>query len=226
MRHVVILLLVSIGFESLFLHHGINPMDEGWPLHAAMELHGGRILYEEIFWVFQPGHLLPAWIAYALDPPGIVLARIFYAAFSVALCIGIYFVSRKLMAARYALLAGLLVAVAAPTSHLGQLLFGYRYLIFSVIALLFFHRRLTSDDSRWMALAGLFAGIALYFRLTPAAAVSVGIGIASISASRDWRRWFEDGFWYVAGLAVVLVPMLLYFNHSIGLERFWIEWLK
>lgn len=37
---LVVVSLVSVGFESLFIRQGINLMDEGWPLHAAMELHG------------------------------------------------------------------------------------------------------------------------------------------------------------------------------------------
>ena len=39
--HVIIVLFVSIGFESLFIHHGLSAMDEGWPLHAAMEMLDG-----------------------------------------------------------------------------------------------------------------------------------------------------------------------------------------
>ena len=85
--HVALVALVSICFELLFVHHSINLMDEGWPLYAAMGLHEGGSLYREVFWVFPPGHLLPAWIAFNLDPPGIVLARTLYASFSVAACL-------------------------------------------------------------------------------------------------------------------------------------------
>ena len=38
----------------------------------------------------------------------------------------------------FALLGALLLAVAAPSSHQGHLLFGYRYLVFSALALLAF----------------------------------------------------------------------------------------
>ena len=36
-----------------------------------MRLHDGGTLYDDVFFVFPPGHLLSAWIAYALDPPGV-----------------------------------------------------------------------------------------------------------------------------------------------------------
>ena len=87
---IPLLLVVSMGYESLFICYGLNPIDEGWPLYAAMRLHEGGVLYDDVFFVFPPGHLLAAWIAYGLDPPGVVPARVIYAAFSVALSLGIY----------------------------------------------------------------------------------------------------------------------------------------
>jgi hypothetical protein len=224
--HVAILLVVSIGFESLFVHHGLSAMDEGWPLHAAMELHDDdaeKRLYDEVFWVFPPGHLVPAWIAYALNPPGIVLTRIFYAMFTLAACLALLFVARRLMPADFALLGALMIAVAAPRSHFEQLLFGYRYLVWAALVLLFFHMRLARDDSRWLFPAGFFAGIALFFRLTPAFAVSVGVAIGILAASRSWRSWLRDGLWYSAGLILVWIPVLLWFQGSVGLETFWSE---
>ena len=71
-----LVLAVSIGYESLFPYYGLNVIDETWPLYTAMRLEAGGVLYDDAFWVFPPGHLLSAWIAYVLDPPGIVLARI------------------------------------------------------------------------------------------------------------------------------------------------------
>ena len=53
------------------------------------------------------------------------------------------------------MLAALLVAIAAPYSHVMHVIFGYRYIVFSVFALLLFDRRLRSGDSRWMLGAGM-----------------------------------------------------------------------
>ena len=94
--HLLVLVAVSVAYESLFIHHGIAWLfDEGWPLYAAMRLHAGGVLYADVFFPFPPGHLLPAWLAYALDPPGIILARIFYAGFNVVLCVAMYFLGRR-----------------------------------------------------------------------------------------------------------------------------------
>jgi hypothetical protein len=127
------------------------------------------------------------------------------------------------MPADFALLAALIVAVAAPRSHFEHLLFGYRYLVWSFVVLLFFQLRLTRDESRWLFLAGFFAGIALFFRLTPAFAVSAAVGVGILAASRSWQRWLRDGLWYSAGLVLVWLPILLWMQGTVGLEKFWIE---
>lgn len=217
--HLALIVGVSCAFESLFIHHGIGWLfDEGWPLYAAMQLHRGGTLYGDIFFLFPPGHVLPAWVAYALDPPGVVLARIFYAGFNVALCVSIYLLSRNLMKPLFALLAALLLAVAAPRSHLVHVLFGYRYLVFSVLSLMAFSRRLRTGDQRWMGVAGLCTGVALYFRLTPAFAVSCGIAVAVLCAGRDWRGWLRDYSLYAGGILLIALPVLIWFASGVGLD--------
>ena len=221
--HLPLVLAVSALYESRFIHHWLNVVDEGWPLYAAMQMHHGRVLYQDAFFVFPPGHVLLAWIGYGLDPPGVILARIGYASANVALCGAIYVLGRRVMPARYALLGALLLAVAAPLSHRAQLHFGYRYLVFSVLALLAFSRRLATGDGRWMFAAGCCAGVALCFRLTPAFAVSVGIGVGVLAAGGDWRRWLRDGAWYAGGAALVVLPVLAWFAASVGLPTLWRE---
>jgi len=151
--HLAILLAVSVGFESLFLHFNLNGMDEGWPLHAAMELHKGKVLYDEVFWVFPPGHVIPAWIGYGLVPPGVIATRLIYSSFTIASSLGFYLVARRLMPSDLALLAGLLIAVAAPRSHWEHLLFGYRYLAWCAVVLLLFRAAGADKHHRVMASA-------------------------------------------------------------------------
>jgi len=221
--HVCALMLLSVGFESLFVRHGLNVLDEGWPLYAAAQLHAGGTLYDDVFFVFPPGHLLSAWLGYALDPPGVVLARCFYAAFNVALCLALYFLGRRLMPPACALLGAAFVAVAAPDSHNVHYLFGYRYLVFSVLALLCLAERLRTGERRWMIAAGSLAGVALLFRLTPAMTVTAGIGVGVVLAERSWRSWWEDGSRFALGFAVVLGPALAWFAWTVGLETLWQE---
>ena len=220
---IPLLVVVSVAYESLFVRAGINAIDESWPLYAAMRMHDGGVLYDDVLWVFPPAHVLPGWIAYALDPPGFVLSRWIYAGFDVALAVGMLFLGRCIMPSSFAFLGALLVALAAPRSHIFQLLFGYRYLIFSVLALLAFSRRLRTGEVRWMFAAGVAAGVALAFRLTPAFAVSCGVGIGVVAAVRDWRRWLRDWLGYAAGLLLVAAPILAWFAGTVGLPKLWHE---
>ena len=221
--HLLLLFVISAGWEWLFLHAGVNRLDEGWPLYAAKRLHEGATLYRDVLFVFPPGHLLPAWIAYALDPPGVVAARLIYAAFNVSACLGIYLLGRRVMPASFALFGALLLAVAAPRSHLFHLLFGYRYVVFSILALLAFSRRLDGCGLRWMFVAGLWAGVGVVFRLTPAAAVSGAIGVALLLASPAPRTWLRDGTLYAAGLLAVVLPATVWLAQHAGLETLWRE---
>ncbi len=217
------LLAVSIPYEAHFLQRGLNMLDEGWPLYAAMRLHAGGSLYQDVLWAFPPGHVLPAWIGFWLDPPGVEITRAIYGAFDTVLCILLYLLGRRLMPARFAFLGALLMAVAAPRSHLIQTVFGHRYLALTALSLLAFSRRLRTGDPRWMFAAGLCAGVALFFRLTPAFAVSCGVAAGSVVANRAWRSWLTDWSWYAAGLLLVIAPVLAWFAHSVGVETLWRE---
>lgn len=221
--HLLVVLAVSVAYESLFLHHGLNVVDEGWPLYAAMQLHAGGTLYQDVFFVFPPGHLLTAWVAYALDPPGVVLARALYSSFTVALNVCLYLVGRKIMPPGYALFGTLLLAVGATSSHMQQLLFGYRYLVISALAVLAFARWLDDRRPRWLLVAGALTGLALVFRLTPAFAVGCAIGVAVIAAGGSWRDWLRSWSWYGAGIVLVAGPVVGWFLASVGPEKLWLE---
>ena len=220
---LLVVLGVSLSYETRFIHHWLNVIDEGWPLYAAMQLHHGGVLYRDILFVFPPGHLLAAWIGYGWDPPGVVSARVLYAGFNIALCLCMYVLGRRVMPARWALLGALILALAAPLSHRAQLLFGYRYLVFSVLALLAFSQRLRSGDTRWMFVSGCLVGVAVCFRLTPAFAASVGIGIGVLAAASDWRRWLRDLTWFGCGGLLIALPVIAWFASDVGLATLWRE---
>ena len=156
--HVLLLVALGLAFHASYTQTGLNLMDEGWTLYAGRALHLGWTMYDQLFWVFPPGHALAAWIGWAIDPPGFMVARWIYAGFDIGLAVGLYFLARKLMPAHFALLAGLLLVVAAPDSHRAQGLFAYRYLIWTTLALLCFWYRLESGRRVWLLWAGILVG--------------------------------------------------------------------
>ncbi len=221
--HLLVLLVLSVGFESLFVRHGVALLDEGWVLRGAQRLHEGGLLYRDVFFPFPPGHLLPAWIGYALDPPGVIVARIIDAGFNVSLCLSLYLLGRRIMPASFALLGAAMLAVAAPSSHVSHYLFGYRYLVFSTLALVAFSKRIDTGAHHWLLVSGVLTGVALCFRLTPAAAVGCGVGLAIFAVSKDWRDWLRDGAQFAAGIALVVAPVLAWFAYRVGLDVIWQE---
>jgi len=217
------IVFLSVNYESLFLFRGINRLDESWQLYAAMRMHDGGTLYRDVLWVFPPGHVWAAWFAWWLDPPGLVFARVVYAAFDVALAAASYFLARRLMPEPFAFLAALLVTFAAPRGHLYQLLFGFRYLVIPFLALIAFDRRLRGGDARWIWLAGACMGLALTFRLTPAFSASCGVAVALLACHRRWQDWLAEGLRFSGGLLLAVAPTLVWFQLSVGLDRVWYE---
>ncbi len=220
---IALILSVSAAFNSAFIYHGLNRIDEAWQLYAAMRLHAGGTLYDDVLWVFPPAHVWSAWLAWWIEPPGLVQARLIYAAFDLALCTSVYLVARRIMEQPFALLAGLLVAIAAPLGHAYQSMFGFRYLVFSMLALLAFEWRLRGHRPYWMVISGALVGVAVVFRLTPAFSVSCGIAVALVAAYRTPRLWIAEGLRFALGLLLVLTPVLLWFSHTVGLQQFFHE---
>lgn len=221
--HLALLTAISVVYESQFIRRGLNVRDEGWPLYAAMQLHAGGTLYDDVLWVFPPGHVLPAWLGAWWDPPGIELTRVIYAAFNVALVIALYVLGRRLMPPAFALLGALLLAVAAPRTHMMHAVYGYRYLVFCVLALLAFDRRLVTGNPRWMLAAGLATGLSFFFRYDPASALVVALTIGVLAADRSPRVWLRDALWYAGGGLIVALPVLIWFGSTVGLRRFFFE---
>lgn len=221
--HLGVLILLSALYEAAFLHHGFSRVDEGWTLYAARTLRAGGVLYRDAFFVFPPFHLLPAWIGLAFDPQGLVESRVVYAVFNAAAAVGVYLLGRRVMPGHYALFGALFLALGVPYSHLGQQLFGYRYIIFGMLTLLAFGRRLDTGNPRWLVASGLAAGIGICFRLTPPIAAAVAVGVGSLASARRWHEPFRDGALFGFGALIPLLPVLGWLIASVGTETLWRE---
>ena len=103
--HLLFIVGLSCLYESLFVAYGVNPLDDSWPIYAIWNLDNGGTLFEDVLWVFPPGHLLGAWLGVVLDPPGLTISRAFYAGFNVALVFAFYALGRHFMSATFAFIA-------------------------------------------------------------------------------------------------------------------------
>ena len=225
--HLALLLVLACVYHAAYTRAGLNLMDEGWPLSAARALHLGGTMYDQVFWVFPPGHVLAAWLGWAIDPPGQLIARWVYSFFDIALVVTLYFLARRVLPSHFALLAGLLLVVAAPDSHRAQGLFAYRYLVWSALALLCFDARLRGGSRHWLFAAGALLAVAACFRTTPAFAAGCAIGFGVIFSTSHcggwggWRDWIRDWLAFGAGIAVFLAPVLVWFQYTVGLAAVW-----
>jgi hypothetical protein len=222
-RHLALIALLGAVYELQFLYEPVNPVDEGWPLYAASRLIEGGVLYDDTFFVFPPGHLLSAWVARSIDPPGFVAARCIYGFFNVAVALSLYLLGRRLMAPHLALLAALMVVFAGPSVHSLHNLFGFRYLVWAILALLAFGRHLDSDERCWLFVAGAAAGVAVAFRLTPGFAALASIGLGCLVSRRAALGRLADLAAFAVGFAVVILPVLAWATSGVELATIWRE---
>ena len=221
--HIALIAVVVVVFEAQFVYVPVNPVDEGWPLYAAKRLAEGGVLYDDVFFVFPPGHLLPALVARGLDPAGVFAARVIYSGFTLALCLALYALGRRLMSRPGALLAALLVATMAPRTHDLQNLFGYRYLVWSVLALIAFDRRLVTGARGWLVAAGALVGVATAFRLTPGFAAGVGVGVGLLALRTGPAVLLRDAGAFAGGIFIALVPVIGWALGGVDMVALWRE---
>jgi 4-amino-4-deoxy-L-arabinose transferase-like glycosyltransferase len=81
-------------------------------------------------------------------------------------------------------------------------IYGYRYLVFCVLALLAFDRRQVTGNPRWMLASGFATGLAFSFRYDPASALVVALVIAVLASDRSPRVWLRDARYAAGGLIV------------------------
>jgi hypothetical protein len=220
--HLPVLIAACTAYESLFIYHGVNIVDEGWPLYAAKRWLEGAPLYSDAFFVFPPGHLLPAVAGLLLDPPGLVVSRSLYAFFQIAAAVGVYLFGRRVMPPGFALFGALLIGLTTPRSHLAHHVFGYRYMAFSLVSMLLFAWRLESGKRSLLFWAGLACGVGFCVRLDSLAAAAA-IGVGTLVTARSGREAVEDGLLFGAGAVLAILPIALWVLAEAGAESAWLE---
>jgi len=152
---------------------------------------------------------------------GGVVAQVLGCFFGIGLCLGLV-VSAKELGLRGWLAPAILFSSLSVALELASAYAELLLMLFALAVVLALRQwRLQRADgtvaNRWLALAGVFAGLACGCKYTgiivPLAGGTVVLLIALFDAAGDWRRWlrpaFLSGGWFVLMAAAVFAPWLV-----------------
>jgi 4-amino-4-deoxy-L-arabinose transferase-like glycosyltransferase len=222
-----LLLAFAAWYWLLYFNRNTNLLDEGSTAAQALRVFNGELIYRDFFTVVTPGsYYTVAWLFQIFGPSLMVLR---WAALVTGLLILLVTltVGRRVMVWPFAAAAGLLTTVwgwflVTPNFY------SLEAALLSMVALacyVYGALRLSSGlprassrgapSWRWMIAAGVAAGLTAMVKQNVGAYTAAGLFI-TIWASRlfddipDWRGRLKMSGQLIAGLAIVVVPTLLW----------------
>lgn len=191
--------------------------DDGWYLHPTVRMLDGEILYRDIWTFYAPFeyHLL-AWL-FRLGEPSILLARSLWIVLLVGAVVGTYFVARRLAPPGVAWLPAMVFALVP-----GQWSKAF-YSVCTVAFLLAAAAVLDRPRPRRFFVLGLAVGFSViarqdlgFLQLLLAGAIAAVLWLRPAAfgdaAADATRRGASRVFALVAGAAVVVAPVLVYYG--------------
>lgn len=165
------------GFTIL---QGIDPFDEGLMLQAARRTADGQWVYRDFLWSYGPGNVLLLGGSFKLFGTSLLWWRIVRVAIDAAVALVVFLVLRREVGVRWALVGWVAAAcaMAQPTSanpFPAALLFGLLAVCVAGLA---------ADPRRAAAVAGVFVGLAAFWRPDFAAYAALGAAVALLIRSR------------------------------------------
>ena len=154
----------------------LNYYDEGLTLLNATRVMQGDIPYHDFWTLYAPGHFYALAALFRVVGTNVLAARVLDTLCRIALSLLVYLVGRR-MTSRWAAV----VPYALVTLWVGAIGF-YSYPIFPALALclsvlLGLFRYMDTGRRRWLALAGILAGMAAIVRLDFGAYAALGAAI-------------------------------------------------
>jgi Dolichyl-phosphate-mannose-protein mannosyltransferase len=212
----VLLLAAAARFVLMFFHRGANLLDEGSQVAMANRILHGDVIYRDFLSVAAPGSFYT--VAWLFQLFGAELMVVRWAVFVLILGTAIvtFIIARQLMSWPFAAASALLTIVwgwflVAPN------LYSLEAMFFALVALACYLR--AEHTSRtWLFLAGVACGAAMMTKqntgLYAAIALSLSLWISLFFESPSFREAVRERRTrrrlFVAGIALVLVPALLY----------------
>jgi len=210
---LLVLLGIGLAYQSILLHAPPGLIDEGHLANASRRITSGEVLYRDVYSVYPPASFYVISLLFDLFGTSLIAIRAFHAALTLMLAGLVYAASRRLMPIAFSLLAAALVAATGWNGIVEGNHYACLYGALPMAALLLLARADAAGrlDRRALLSFGGLAGLTLAFRLEPFVGLVAAAG--AVVAVRDGftLRALKDFAWVAIGVALVVVPIGLYF---------------
>ncbi len=204
----LIVLAFSAGYFLSYARYGLA-YDEGYLLDGVEKIMEGQVIYRDFHHTYAPGRFYLLAAAFKAFGKNIMVERFIFALLQAIKCLLAFLIARRLGARKFALLAPILICIAPGPWH--KVFFsGFGFLaIYAVLVML---------DRAWMwSLAcGLVIGVSGVFRQDAAGFAAVGgllaMAFATVVGSLSKREFAKRALGMLAGIAIVALPVLGYFE--------------
>jgi Dolichyl-phosphate-mannose-protein mannosyltransferase len=196
-----VLLVLLLGYMSLWWNRGIQLNSNGLPTLAAQQILAGKVPYRDFHFWCPPGHLLIYAGLAQMFGDGLIYVRAFATLERVSIFLLVYFWLARIYSARAAFF-GTFVAAAGFSSDVGDVIahYGFDAVLASVAAGFAASVAMTSRHRRARAMyfvAGICAGICMVFKQTQGVGVFLVL-LVILTIGSGWREVLE----YVAGWVI------------------------
>jgi hypothetical protein len=222
------LVLCFVGYH--LLRRGVNLSDEGFLLQEALDMLSGKVLYRDIEMFIAPGIWFLVAGLFAVLEPSVLASRILAAVSYAALALVIFRLVHVQVGGRAGLRAGavcvLVYAALAVWSfpHWTWAWYSPYSILFALLAMQGLLAWRADRRPRWLVLAGVCVGLTAIFKQNYGffALAACGLGVVALRfeerAEREpWptlaRRVALDGLLVGAGVALAVLPPLVYFGY-------------
>jgi hypothetical protein len=209
-----ILVAAALRYWLIYFNRGANLLDEGSQAAQALRLLQGDVIYRDFFTVVTPGsYYTVAWL-FQIFGTELIVIRWAVLVMGLGILIATLIAARRIVAWPFAAAAALMTTVwgwflVAPNFY------SWEAALFALIALVCYLQYAETGRTKWLVWAGVAAGVTAMVKQNvgayTAAALLLSVWLSfAFGAHRDWRARIRASLQLAAGVAIPVVPTLLY----------------
>lgn len=230
---IIAYILLSLSFFYLLIgfNQDLDIYDEGVGVYGAARILNGHIPYRDFWTLYAPAEFYVLAGLFRLFGVSIIVVRIWSTFIMFVLSILVFLIASRMVSQKYALIAWFIILTQLSL---------FRYfaspippaLLFSMLSSLFLLNFLCHHKCRkWLLLCGLSTGIASLFRqdmgfyafLSEAIVImvyaSLKLAPREVNPLKRFLRVIGIESLHILGIAVVVLPVLVYFVSVIPIEE-------